>query len=250
MKAWPVLGHPRHSGSPLSCPLVRLFHLHRLLARPHSCSGRRSARHHARPGLQLRPRLAARLPFPNAAVRFLYWIAAVWLGFLNFFFWASCLVLAGLACVPPVRTAGRSRRSPPAVRRRSLRPCRSRRHLWPVNARIRPHPPHDRPSSQSSRVLARPHGGSAQRPAPGQHQRRPILPPHGRPGRQRSIPISSFFPATFSTAPMAISTACSRPFKQLAPPSASISPPATTRNSRHGAVSSKPSRAPASGFCQ
>jgi uncharacterized protein len=30
--------------------------------------------------------------FSNIAVRFLYWLAAVWLGFLNFFFWASFLV--------------------------------------------------------------------------------------------------------------------------------------------------------------
>lgn len=30
--------------------------------------------------------------FSNAAVRLLYWLAAVWLGFLNFFFWASCMV--------------------------------------------------------------------------------------------------------------------------------------------------------------
>lgn len=29
--------------------------------------------------------------FSNAAVRFVYWLAAVWLGFLNFFFWASLL---------------------------------------------------------------------------------------------------------------------------------------------------------------
>ncbi len=28
----------------------------------------------------------------NLAVRFFYWIAAIWLGLLNFFFWASCLV--------------------------------------------------------------------------------------------------------------------------------------------------------------
>jgi uncharacterized protein len=30
--------------------------------------------------------------FHNFAVRFLYWIAAIWLGFLNYLFWASCLV--------------------------------------------------------------------------------------------------------------------------------------------------------------
>ncbi len=30
--------------------------------------------------------------FSNFAVRALYWLAAVWLGFLNFFFWASCVV--------------------------------------------------------------------------------------------------------------------------------------------------------------
>ena len=30
--------------------------------------------------------------FENFAVRFLYWIAAIWLGFLNFLFWASILV--------------------------------------------------------------------------------------------------------------------------------------------------------------
>src|SRR5208337_3026445 len=29
--------------------------------------------------------------FSNFAVRFVYWLAAVWLGFLNFFFWASLL---------------------------------------------------------------------------------------------------------------------------------------------------------------
>jgi hypothetical protein len=29
--------------------------------------------------------------FSNSAVRFVYWLAAVWLGFLNFFFWASLL---------------------------------------------------------------------------------------------------------------------------------------------------------------
>ncbi|MGO8757596.1 MAG: metallophosphoesterase [Terracidiphilus sp.] len=29
--------------------------------------------------------------FSNAAVRLLYWLAAAWLGFLSFFFWASCL---------------------------------------------------------------------------------------------------------------------------------------------------------------
>ncbi len=30
--------------------------------------------------------------FHNFAVRFLYWIAAIWLGFLNYLFWASCLI--------------------------------------------------------------------------------------------------------------------------------------------------------------
>jgi hypothetical protein len=30
--------------------------------------------------------------FSNLAVRFVYWLASVWLGFLNFFFWASLLV--------------------------------------------------------------------------------------------------------------------------------------------------------------
>jgi len=30
--------------------------------------------------------------FDNVAVRIVYWLAAVWLGFLNFFFWASLLV--------------------------------------------------------------------------------------------------------------------------------------------------------------
>ncbi len=30
--------------------------------------------------------------FSNAAVRLVYWLAAVWLGFLNFFFWTSILV--------------------------------------------------------------------------------------------------------------------------------------------------------------
>ncbi len=30
--------------------------------------------------------------FSNFAVRFIYWLAAVWLGFLNFFFWASLIV--------------------------------------------------------------------------------------------------------------------------------------------------------------
>ena len=30
--------------------------------------------------------------FSNFAVRFVYWLAAVWLGFLNFFFWASVLI--------------------------------------------------------------------------------------------------------------------------------------------------------------
>ena len=30
--------------------------------------------------------------FSNFAVRFVYWLAAVWLGFLNFFFWTSLLV--------------------------------------------------------------------------------------------------------------------------------------------------------------
>jgi uncharacterized protein len=30
--------------------------------------------------------------FSNFAVRFVYWLASVWLGFLNFFFWASLLV--------------------------------------------------------------------------------------------------------------------------------------------------------------
>ncbi|MGA2569733.1 MAG: metallophosphoesterase [Terracidiphilus sp.] len=29
--------------------------------------------------------------FSNGVVRLLYWLAAVWLGFLNYFFWASCL---------------------------------------------------------------------------------------------------------------------------------------------------------------
>ena len=29
--------------------------------------------------------------FSNFAVRLIYWLAAVWLGFLNFFFWASLL---------------------------------------------------------------------------------------------------------------------------------------------------------------
>ncbi len=30
--------------------------------------------------------------FHSFAVRFLYWIAAIWLGFLNYLFWASCLI--------------------------------------------------------------------------------------------------------------------------------------------------------------
>ena len=30
--------------------------------------------------------------FHNFAVRFFYWIAAIWLGFLNYLFWASCLI--------------------------------------------------------------------------------------------------------------------------------------------------------------
>jgi len=30
--------------------------------------------------------------FHGFAVRFLYWIAAIWLGFLNYLFWASCLI--------------------------------------------------------------------------------------------------------------------------------------------------------------
>ena len=47
--------------------------------------------------------------FHNFAVRFLYWIAAVWLGFLNYLFWASWLIrlswlvlrLVPLAADPP-----------------------------------------------------------------------------------------------------------------------------------------------------
>ena len=30
--------------------------------------------------------------YSNFAVRFIYWLAAVWLGFLNFFFWTSLIV--------------------------------------------------------------------------------------------------------------------------------------------------------------
>ena len=42
--------------------------------------------------------------FSNFAVRFVYWIAAIWLGFLNYLFWASCLAwLAWFAlCIVPL----------------------------------------------------------------------------------------------------------------------------------------------------
>ncbi|HEY1805319.1 MAG TPA: metallophosphoesterase [Terracidiphilus sp.] len=33
--------------------------------------------------------------YANPAVRLFYWLAAVWLGFLNFFFWASCIAWIG-----------------------------------------------------------------------------------------------------------------------------------------------------------
>ena len=50
--------------------------------------------------------------FHNFAVRFLYWIAAIWLGFLNYFFWASWLVrLCGLVLLLIPKPA-----DPPGVR--------------------------------------------------------------------------------------------------------------------------------------
>ena len=54
--------HPRHPGHPFSRALVRLLHLDRLLARPRSRCGRRSAHRDARPGFQFRRRLAALVP--------------------------------------------------------------------------------------------------------------------------------------------------------------------------------------------
>ena len=46
--------------------------------------------------------------FHNFAVRFLYWIAAIWLGFLNYFFWASCLVRLSWLVFRLVPLTGRS----------------------------------------------------------------------------------------------------------------------------------------------
>ncbi len=57
----------------------------------------------------------------------------------------------------------------------------------PLRPHQRPHhshPPHSGASSQPARVLAWPQGRSAQRSAPGPHQRRPILPPPGCTGRK------------------------------------------------------------------
>ena len=42
----------------------------------------------------------------NAAVRLFYWLAAVWLGFLNFFFWASCLAWLGWFAFRLLHVAG------------------------------------------------------------------------------------------------------------------------------------------------
>ena len=39
--------------------------------------------------------------FNNPIVVFIYEIAAVWLGFLNYFFWAACLAGCVLVCLAP-----------------------------------------------------------------------------------------------------------------------------------------------------
>ena len=182
--------------------------------------------------------------FSNVAVRFVYWLAAVWLGFLNFFFWASFLAwMAWFALRLTLSPA-----HPAAVRpllAGVLYAIAALAGLYGlINARILRI---RRFAVQLPNLPASWRGRRAvllERSAPRTHQWRALLPPPRGQSRGASSPTSFFFPAIFSTAPTATSTASSRRSPGSPRRSASTSPRATTRSSPIRRITSRPSRAP------
>ena len=106
--------------------------------------------------------------FSNFAVRLLYWLAAVWLGFLNFFFWASCVVwIAWLAL--QLSTNSAAIRTPLAGTIYAIAAAAG--NLRPHQRAGDSHSPRDGEDSQPARGVAWPQSGSAQRFASRAYQR-------------------------------------------------------------------------------
>ena len=120
--------------------------------------------------------------FSNFAVRFVYWLAAVWLGFFNFFFWASLLVWTVLVGAAADASPADAAIGAPTGCRDFLRYRGPHRHLRSLERAHHSRSPHRRRASRSAGVLAGPARGSDQRSAPRADQRRAILPPSGRQG--------------------------------------------------------------------
>ena len=169
----------------------------------------------------LSSRRCSSFSFSNPVVAFIYKVAAVWLGFLNFFFWAACLSwLAWYAWL--ARFGGWVRRKPcrgaaliagiapfsSAARRRGLRPRQRAPDSGPPRSARLPGLPAE---------LARTQGRHDQRPAPGQRQ---------RPGfSRRIVALASPSAAGYRLHPrrplrrdQGRSRRLLAPFKQLTPP--------------------------------
>ena len=90
--------------------------------------------------------------FSNAAVRLFYWAAAVWLGFLNFFFWASVLIRLAWFALRISHLAAESRRNPRATGSGDLHNRGADRNL---RSHQRPHHSHSPDRSAYSRSARR-----------------------------------------------------------------------------------------------
>ena len=172
-------GHSDRSSTSLSCPLVPLSHLDRLLVATQPGGCRRFAIGLTVLSVSFIVAALLGFRFSNWLVAFIYQIAAVWLGLLNFLFVAACLCwiadfvlrFALPGCGPPPRPS--LDRCPFSLARPFLAAVYGILNARWIRVRRVPVK-----LAKSARIMARPHGAPDQRPAPRQHQRRTLRAAH------------------------------------------------------------------------